>query len=700
MTAKPKPFKNGKSDNSYLDSNQNTELEKKVDAMLSVESDDHQIPVNVGQPQKPTQTEKTPEAPALQPASSEIGGAPLLPNDALPNLESAPKNEPEPQPEITPEEPVKKKFYEPSGPKPVAPKGPIEPPETPMGDELGLEDPSTKRAVDEIVAAEADELLSIQDNRARPTHVVAPKKKSRGLGAFFKNKYVRTFLILLMVGGLGAAAAFPTSRYYLLNAAGVRSGASVVVLDEATGQPLKNAEFTIAGSSIKSEADGVARLDKLKLGPQTVSIKKPGFAEVNKDVTLGWGSNPLGDFRLKPVGSQYSVKVVDFLSKKPLAKIEATNGDASSLSNDKGEIILTIPSSDIEKESIEVSLQSEGLRTEKVNIPLSKNEPTLVEMVPARKHAFISKRSGTYDVYKIDADGKNEEKVLSGTGNERPEVMALSAHPTKNLVALVSSREVNRNKDGVFTNSLTLINLDDNKATKVTQSERIQMVGWVDNRLAYVKIAEGSTPTSPDRHRLVSYDVNSTTEKELANTNYFNDVLMAGKFIYYTPSSYSSAGPVGLFKTNIDGSDKKTIYDKEVWNLFRTSFEELSISMGQEWYTLNLNNDSMARAPGAPAVLKTRVYVTNPTQPTSLWTEERDGKGVMLSYNKDTKEDSVLQAKSGIKNPLRWLTDKDIIYRVSNSQETADYIVSTDGGEPRKVQDVTDTAGIDRWYYY
>lgn len=52
-------------------------------------------------------------------------------------------------------------------------------------------------------------------------------------------------------------------------------------------------------------------------------------------------------------------------------------------------------------------------------------------MAPSRKHVFISKRSGTYDVYKVDVDGKNEEKVLSGTGSERPDAIALSIHPTK-----------------------------------------------------------------------------------------------------------------------------------------------------------------------------------------------------------------------------------------------------------------------------
>lgn len=693
MAAKPKPSKSSKADNSYLESNKNAELEKKVDALLSVDSDSHEIPVSV------TKTNPSPK-PIVNNADN-VDGPPLLPDDALPDVVVSSDKTPVTAEESVAPEPPKKKFYEPSGPKPTAPKEQVMPPGENLRDDLGLEDANTSKAVDEIIAAEADELLTIQDSRTRPSQTIPVKQKRRGLGAFLRNKYVRNTIIVLFLITVAVVAIFPTSRYYVLNAVGVRAAASVTVLDDATGQPLKNAEFSIDNMSAKSNTEGEVKLDKIKLGPQRLAIKKAGFADVSRDVTLGWGSNPLGDIKLKPVGSQYSIKVIDFLSKKPIAKVEATNGEASSLSNEKGEIVLTVPSSNTDRESVDVDLQSNGLRAEKVKLSLAKKDPTVVEMVPSQKHAFITKRSGTYDVYKVDADGKNEEKVLSGTGNERPESMALSTHPTRNIIALVSSRDSTRNKDGVFASNLTLINLDDNKTTTVTQSERIQMIGWVDNKLAYVKIAEGSNSTSPDRHRLVAYDISSGNERELASTNYFNDVLMAGKSIYYTPSSYNAGSAVGLYKTNIEGNDKKTVYDKEVWNLFRTSYDQLSVSMGQEWYTLNLSNDALSRAAGAPAVLKTRVYVTNPSNGvSSLWTDDRDGKGVLLNYNSDTKNDTVLQSKSGIKNPVRWLTDKDIIYRVSNSQETADYIMNTDGGEPRKVRDVTDTAGIDRWYYY
>lgn len=689
MAAKSKASKNNDTNHASLESNKNTELEKKVDALLSVE------------PVEP-KSKTTPSAPLKnEPPASEdsVAGVPLLPDDALPIIEkpsvssAKPADEPAPAgdtpllpndllPEEVVEEPQKIKFYESLGPKPVAPEK--------FQDDLGLEDIGTGKAVDEIIATEADELIEARDSRFARADPPTPKKKR----SFFKSKRFWYMFIMILLLAIGVTAAVPNSRYAVLNAAGVRSAASVTILDETTGQPLKNAEFAIDGTSAQSDKEGVVRLDNLTLGNHELRVKKAAFAEVTRSVTLGWGSNPLGEFKLKPVGTQYRLSVTDFLSKKPIAKVEASSGEASALSNEKGEIVITIPRAEADKENATIILKGENLREEKRTIALGTENIQPIEMVPARKHAFISKRSGTYDVYKIDVDGKNEQKVLSGTGSEKPEAMALSINPSKNVAALVSTR------GNAQDSTLTLVDLETNKSKKVAESERLQMVGWIDDKLAYVKIAAGEKADSPSRHRLIAYTLSSGSERELASVNYFNDIMQVGKSIYYAPASYNGTGTIGLFKTNIDGNDKRTVYDKEIWNLFRTSFDELSISMGQEWYTLNLSNDTLSKASGPPPMLQSRVYVANATGSDNLWTEERDGKTAVLDYQTEPKADKILQSRVGIKNPVRWLTATDIIYRISNSQETADYIMSTQGGESRKIKDVTDTAGIDRWYYY
>jgi organic radical activating enzyme len=66
----------------------------------------------------------------------------------------------------------------------------------------------------------------------------------------------------------------------------------------------------------------------------------------------------------------------------------------------------------------------------------------------------------------------------------------------------------------------------------------------------------------------------------------------------------------------------------------------------------------------------------------------------------NSKQETVLRAQGGLKNPITWVDTAHAVYRVANGQETADYIISLSGGEPRKIRDVTNVAGVDRWYYY
>lgn len=687
MAAKKKSTGKDKQAEPNLESNKDTELEKKVDAMMSVEEVEQPAPKSKPEPAP------EPEVAPKEPDTPEPAGAPLLPTEELPDLE---KTEPE-------EAPVQNQPAADYAPTPVKMVKPEDQPEqTPRTEkaasgEINMYDAGTNKAIDEIVAAESGEHAEKLDESPPKKSFSTAKTKSNPLKKFLTSKAFRRTLILLILVGLGAAAAFPASRYYALNSAGVRSSSSVTVLDDSTNQPLKNADFSLAGVTGKTNELGEAKVENIKLGPATLKINKPAFAEVDKQVTVGWGSNPLGEFKLKAVGSQFKFKVTDFLSKKPVGKVEASSGEATALSNEKGEITLTVPQTD--KEKVEIQIKAEGYRTEKLEKTSENKDTTELQLVPDKKHVFISKRSGRYDVYKIDVDGKNEEKVLPGNGSEQMDTMSLVTHPDKNMAALVSTRD-NIRTNGVDLSTLTLLDLSDNSAKTVTQSQRIQIVGWDKGRIIYVKVAENSKADSTDRHRLVSYDIDSETEKDLASSNYFNDVISVKDSVYYSPAGYQVNGTVGLYKINVDGSNKKTVFDKEVWNLLRTSYDKLSVTIGQEWYELNLDNDAMTRMEGSPASQKNRIYVDRPGNNISLWVDERDGKGNLISYDQKSKEEKILQAQAGLKNPVRWLSGKHVVFRVSSNQETADYIMNTEGGEARKIRDVTDSAGVDRWYYY
>lgn len=712
------------------------EVEAKIDAMMNI--DKPKNPASEGKKLKIVVNDAD-EKPSEE--NTDLTGAPLLPDEKLPDFESDKKTEKtekkdESNAENTEKPDTKNEEFvevEKTSAEPVEeaseltetaedtiaadeiiseeeaeyePAAETEKPEIILKDEIGVEDRATEAAVDEIIAEESDRILAVEDAKAELAKdgLTANKKSffdkiKAKLKEFWANPLARRMTIGSLMLAIIVVLAVPTSRYFALNLAGVRASTSLRVVDEKTGQPLKNVEVSMSDKTGTTDIDGQVKLEKIKLGNQVLTAKKPAFADLEQKVTIGWGSNPKGELNLTAIGSRYVFEVKDFLSGQPIDAEAVSGYKYSARSDDKGEIVLVVEDENIE--NIDIEIVSDNYRIEKLNLPVGSKDVQKLQLVPARKHAFVSKRDGQYDLYKIDADGKNEKLVLKGTGKEGEENMVILPHKNKDLIAFISTRGDKYNEDGYPLSSLHIIDLNSNEATKVTVSERIQLIDFIDDKLIYVSIKAGQSAASPNRHQLVSYDIEKAEEKSLASSNYFNDVLSARGVIYYSPAEYKVNGQVGFYQIKPDGSDKYTIFGEEVWNLFRVNYFKVNASVGQDWYEYDIGNAQFDKLEGAPAVLKSRVYADAPDSPHSIWVDERDGKGVLLLYNSETNEDDkALITKGGLRNPIRWLDNDHIVYRVFDNSETADYVISISGGEPKKIIDVTNIAGLDRWYYY
>lgn len=620
---------------------------------------------------------------------SQTPGAPLLPTDKLPeSIAKATKEVSVPE-----DKPVQ--------PKPAEPKSP-EPTVKLTSNQLTvdkLDNPSTNKAVDEIMAEEADQLLEHEDKKlARVNHAPSKTSFSSRLKQFFTGKKLVKKLVIFLLIVVIVLGAVPATRYMILNGLGVRASMSMQIVDSSTDQPLKNVVVSISGQSSETEKDGSVRLSGIKLGKQTLTIKKPAFAETNREVTVGWGSNPLGKTGINSVGAQYKFSVVDYLSDKPIFGAEAESKEASATSNKQGELVLVIDKTDDGER--EVKINANGYRQETIKVSPDNQDQRKIILVPSRKQAFVSKRSGTLDLYKIDVDGKNEKKILSGSGNEREDEIVLAHHPTDGVVAYVSIVGTNRGRGGDLLATLQVIDLSSDKRQEVIDSEFIQVVDWLGDKLIYIRTAEDKSTDDPARHRLMSYDYKTNSSTELASANYFNDVSVAKGVIYYSPAKVNDGDKAGFYSINSDGSGRFTIANKEAWSIVRTAYSTLSVSLGEKWQSLDLSSGALTKSEGAPPSLRSRIYYDSPDKSRSLWSEPRDGKGTLLVFDQQKNKDNVVLTKSGLKNPLRWLDNSHVVFRVDNGQEIADYVLSLDGGEPKKISDVTNVNGIDRWYFF
>lgn len=556
-----------------------------------------------------------------------------------------------------------------------------------------IDDPKTDAAVDDILTKEGDDLLAIQDAQ----HHEAPTPKHGFWGKighlfvrWWRNKWARWITILVLLVAICTVAVVPKARYAVLNTVGIRSSASVIVLDSATQLPLKNVTVQLGREKVQTDVRGVAAFRNLKLGDYTVTVARIAFAEQTQQVTIGWGSNPLGTFKLQATGIQYTLSVADYLSGKTISDAEVASEDVNALSDKNGKVILTVEDTDVT--TLDVTVSAAGYRSEKLT--LNANDATVVKvaLVPAYTAVYVSKQSGKYDVYRSDLDGKNTKLLLPGTGNES-NAISLAVSPDNQRAALVSTRDNKRDDDGFVLFALTIIDLRTGTASTVDHAQQIQLLDWVGDRLVYRMTLAGASAADSQRSRLISYNFDSNARIQLATANQFNTALSVQGQVYYAPSSSDPNATLGLFRIKTDGSGRKRVATQEVWTGLRTTYNSFSLQTPDGWYIYSLQNEQLAKS-GTPSDLRSYVFMDNTVAKQSAWTDLRDGKGTLLLYDTEKGTSKTLAAQDGLTTPIRWAGDRAIVYRVVTNQESADYVISPNGGQPRRLSDVTATRGF------
>lgn len=564
-------------------------------------------------------------------------------------------------------------------------------PEKSTEGETALDDDRTERAVDDILAHEGDVVLEAED-AAKQHAAEEPKRGFWGsighfFGRWFGTPWGRWLTFLAVVAASATVAAVPVARYGVLDAVGVKASASVTVVDELTQLPLKGVMVRIDGRSMHTAADGAAVFTKLRLGRTQLSIAQPGFASVQQQATIGWGSNPFGSFGLKATGARYTIIMHDYLSDKPLAGVLATSGQASALSDQSGKITLTLEN--LSDASTPVTLSKDGYRETQITLKPA-TQITIATLVTARKAVFVSKVNGNYDLYKSDVDGANREVLLKATGNENGNSsLVVSLDGTH--AALVSTRDNQHDADGYAVSTLTLVTVADGAALALAHAEQIQLLDWVGSRLIFEQVSSDPNTPAASRYSVISYDYATSSRSQLAAAPKLNAVLSAQGAIYYAIAANDNNGSLkpGFYKVNPDGNGRQTAVEQEVWSGLRTDYNTLALQTADGWLAYNIASGTHSTI-GGPASFTGRLYADQADRTHSLWVNQ----GVLLNYDVTAGKDVSVQTQSGLGYPLRWLTDDAAMYRVVTNGETADYAKSLLGGTPHKVADVSNTYGF------
>jgi len=275
------------------------------------------------------------------------------------------------------------------------------------------------------------------------------------------------------------------------------------------------------------------------------------------------------------------------------------------------------------------------------------------------------------------------------------------ASPDGRYAAFVSTRGVQRDADRYPMSTLTLLSVEDGAYKSIDLAQSIEPVGWHNDTFVYSVTYASASAANSERSKLVAYNTDTEARKVLATADYFNGSYVVGDTLYYATTQTDPARPSHFAKIKIDGSGKATVLNSQIWAVLRTSPTAMSIETPNGWYDYTIGDSGARRGGAAADYQQLRAYTSSADDKRSVWVDNRDGKGVIvLSYLAENKDDQVITTASGVMQPLRWLSSSAILYRVATGDETADYVVSLDGGEPRKVTDVTNVGGFMSGYGY
>ncbi len=520
------------------------------------------------------------------------------------------------------------------------------------------------------------------------TEVVWYKRIWLGFCGIIRRPMFWWSLLSIVVAGVLVGVFVPKVRYFVLNTVGVRASSSITIVDSTTRLPIKNVVVAIGQQSSRTDIDGKAVLHDIKLGEQQLKVSKSAFATEDKIVIIGWGSNPLDSMAIRPTGHKYTFVTLDFLTGKPIADAEVSYGESSALSDGDGKVTLIVEKPE---EEFEATITAKSYRTDKYKIQADNSTDKTVKMVSARKHLFMSRRSGKPDLYSSYLDGRDLAVVLAASGAERDD-QVLVPHPSKDKVAHVSTRGNQKNSDGYLLSNLIIIDTANNQTSLVSTSEQVYVVGWSGDWLVYAKTTSGASAPNPERQQLHRYNIETKEDKTIASANYFNSFRLVDNNILFAINGQQDPSSAKLESVNIENGDKITILNGEVWGMVVFAKGEVAFQSDNKWYNYKIGDKSPTDRTDPINYSKNRVYVGN--QQNSIWLDKRDGMGVLLLSNNKTSQEEPLFSKKYVEYPVSWFDDRTVIYRVVSPEETADYALDINSGQAIKITDVSNTKGI------
>lgn len=540
-------------------------------------------------------------------------------------------------------------------------------------------------------------------------HFDAPKPATENKGLFslpaaifrwvLQPRQLALFGLFLLIISIFVLSV-PTYRYASLNALGLRTTASMYIVDNTTDMPLKNVAVTLGDQQQQTNSDGRVIFEDSALGRQPLRIERQAFAEREIDVVLGVRANDLGEYWLYPTGVQYEFLLKDYVADTPVAGAEVVHDKVSALSSPDGVAVLTVDVA-IDEEEVAIEIIAAGYRQEQRTLPIDQAEITEVTLVPELRHVYVQPPPDQPDIMAAYLDRADEKVLLEATGMERRDI-TLVPHPAKNYIAVMTTQDADRSDDDFLLTTLAIIDITNGVTEVVAQSERLQPVEWYGDRFVYVKARSGVTGMDTRRHQLASYDLDTGRTTTLASSNYFNAILPTERYIYYAPSSIFLEESTTLRRVSADGATDEAATSQEAWSVYRHDFTTFVFATNSQWFEYDMSTGEVVERHDEAMTITSQLYRQNPLRDdwfvTSRTNDDDQRQVLLYDANEDTY--NVLVEGDVIRHPVRWLHERIVVYRAEVDEQFIDYALHIDAESSHELWPVGASSSLERWYSF
>lgn len=581
----------------------------------------------------------------------------------------------------------------------------------------------------------------IEPSQGRPSDF-AGDTKSGHVHIVLSKRFLWSLAITLVIAALGLSAW--QFGWYKKALDTYNMTSYTLKVSEGEKYALPGAAVVIEGSSSYSKTsddNGKVSIERIVAGDYTLKITKDGYTPLEKRISIVRGDNAIGMYSLEKIPDKvFSVKgtVKDYVGEDPLTNVQVTM---------KGKTVETDPSgsfsfTDIPAGEVTVTFAKSGYLNNEQKVTLSDKDAAglAVALVPSGQVVFVSNRDGKRALYTTNYDGSGQRQLVAPANGGEDFAPQLS--PDGRSIAFSSTRDGIKSSLGSPVARLYIVDRDGKNLRKVSDDVGHGLLKWApSSRYLYFEAFADVQLTNYVRR---FYDVEKSALIDLgedASGVVFNT---SGSAVAYSvhvkvpvatpePTATSVVSPspavspqaspsptatpsattedrIAVEVLTLASGGKVTIAQKTVSFIDRIGFTadgkqvafETMIGPDRHRFQVNLSdlreNEVALQSTDA-----------NPTETASsdgkqlAYIEERDGKTdlfVSASTGSDEKRLTTLGVVNVSVAPLWDASNLYLVIAVQRQGENAFYVVSTKGGQPKKVTDFLDDRSGSRYGYY